>query len=197
MLRGELLSPVVLPPVHQTTRVLPTGRALSVQGFSDILESPLGTAAGLGWMTLLGFGVVALARGPAPGRFRWVLGSVLAGQIVLHLIYGEETFLYALHFLPILLLVVAMSTLTRWRPLVEVLLVPTILLVLWNNIGRLDETVQSPFHGEDPRLQVLSEPLSKGWEGRFWGSPRDDRAESSPGDGARSGGPIASLEESK
>ncbi|APW58832.1 hypothetical protein BSF38_00236 [Paludisphaera borealis] len=178
-LRGELLSPVVLPPIRQT-RELPSGRALSVQGFSDVLKSPVGTAASLGWMILLGLGVVALARGPAPSRFRRVLGAVLAGQLVLHLIYGEETFLYALHFLPILMLVVAMATLTRWRPLVEILLVPTILLVLWNNLDRLDEIVRTPFHGDDPRLQVLSGPLPKVWNQQMHPTPPASPSVASP-----------------
>ena len=47
-----------------------------------------------------------------------MLLAALLGQWGLHQVYGgEETFLYALHWVPLLVLVAAAGTLTRWRPL--------------------------------------------------------------------------------
>jgi hypothetical protein len=182
-LRGELLSPVVMPPIRQG-QVQRADRSLSVGGFSDILDSPVGTAAGLGWMILLGLGVVALVRGPAPPRFRLLLGSVLAGQVALHLVYGEEPYLSSLHFLPILLLVTAMPTLTRQRRLVELLLAPTILLALWNNLDRLNEIARTPYQKDDPRFQILCKP-----DHPLQREP-EDRASSPSGGDSRPGDPI-------
>jgi hypothetical protein len=48
-------------------------------------------------------------------KFRLVLGLTLLGQLGLHILYGNETFLYALHFAPLLILLAALSTLTRAR----------------------------------------------------------------------------------
>src|ERR1700709_2350829 len=42
-----------------------------------------------------------------------VLLLTLAGQIALHLVYGEETFLYGLHFVPLLIALAALSTTTK------------------------------------------------------------------------------------
>jgi hypothetical protein len=104
--------------------------------FSDLLA---GRVAVVLWSILFALGLVALVTGPAPGDFRFVLGSVLAGQIVLHLLYGEETFLYSLHFAVILIMVAAQASLTRLR--VPALLATAVLLLLigGNNFYRLDQ----------------------------------------------------------
>jgi hypothetical protein len=45
-----------------------------------------------------------------------MLGLAILGQLALHILYGEETFLYSLHFVPLLIVVAAASTLTSTRP---------------------------------------------------------------------------------
>jgi hypothetical protein len=70
------------------------------------------------WVCLLGFGGWVLARLPQYPRFRAMLALSIAGQIVLHLAYGGETFLYALDWLPLFITAAALATLTRWRPAV-------------------------------------------------------------------------------
>jgi hypothetical protein len=71
-------------------------------------------AVGL-WTALLGLGVWALFTLKQQGRWRFFLGVAIAGQFLLHLVYGKETFLYSLHFLPFLIALVALSLLTRMR----------------------------------------------------------------------------------
>src|SRR6185369_13946063 len=74
----------------------------------------------LSWVSLLGIAAWALARLPQHPRFRLMLTLSIAGQVVLHLAYGAETFLYALDWLPLFVSAAALATLSRWRPLVLV-----------------------------------------------------------------------------
>ncbi|MBE9041939.1 hypothetical protein IQ235_14240 [Oscillatoriales cyanobacterium LEGE 11467] len=72
-------------------------------------------AVGL-WVALFGLGLWALFSLKTHLKFRIFLGLLLSGQFVLHLVYtGRETFLYSLHFLPLFIILVALSTLTRAR----------------------------------------------------------------------------------
>ena len=74
-------------------------------------------AATAAWLGLLGWGVIRSARWDQERRI-WlvVLGSV-GGQFALHVLYGRETFLYAMHWAPLLVILAAGTTLTPWRPL--------------------------------------------------------------------------------
>jgi hypothetical protein len=56
-----------------------------------------------------------------------MLGLGLLSQMALHVFYGTETFLYALHWAPLFIVLVAFTTETRARP---VALVLTVMLVL-------------------------------------------------------------------
>ena len=89
-----------------------------------IQHSALGSAGLAGgiatalWGALLAVGVVTLLRKGPLRRVRLVAGGSLAGQALLHLLYGEETFLYSLHYLPLLVVAAALGTRTRLRPAV-------------------------------------------------------------------------------
>lgn len=148
-LRGILISPVVMPEIGQTMEQ-PTGRILSVQK-SPLRDGLLANITILLWVLLLLAGIAALARGPADERFRRMLALVLAGQVCLHLIYGEETFLYALHFVPLLVVTAALST-TLFPRITPALGFCLVLLAALNNVHRLDEATRMPFSGTDERL---------------------------------------------
>ena len=79
------------------------------------------------WFALIGMGAWSFIMMRNHRRFRFVLGTVLLGQFVLHMVYGNETFLYALHFVPLLVILAAFSTLTIARPVA--LIVATLLLL--------------------------------------------------------------------
>jgi hypothetical protein len=103
-----------------------------------------GVAVGL-WIILLGLGLWALFSIKQHRRLRIVLGLLLLGQLVLHIIYGEETFLYSLHFGPLLVILAALSTLTRKRRVVLVLVVALLVSAGINNglqFARATEFVQ-------------------------------------------------------
>lgn len=93
------------------------------------------------WSALLLAGARGIARPSAdsPRSFRGLLVTGLAGQFVLHAVYGIEAFLYALHFQPLLILVVAYGARTRLRPTVLVAVAALVPLLAGVNFERLAE----------------------------------------------------------
>ena len=63
-----------------------------------------------------------------------MLGFTLLGQWMFHVFYGNETFLYSLHFMPLLIFVAAASMLTRARPIALVLGASLLVGEFMNNI---------------------------------------------------------------
>jgi len=82
------------------------------------LDTLGGTAMAL-WLVLLAAGAygawVAWRRGGTARVLAMLVASLIAGQLALHILYGEETFLYSLHYLPLLVLLASFAALTRWR----------------------------------------------------------------------------------
>ena len=66
-------------------------------------------------------------------RFRLVLGGLLLFEFVLHLLYGEETFVYSLNFLPLLLAVAAFGAVGPGRRIVLSLTALLLCCVAFNN----------------------------------------------------------------
>jgi hypothetical protein len=109
---------VVMPEVQ----VLPYSGVTSCPLFS-VQFSPIGSSGPLGLITTLGWGVLLILglwaawRDPENKKFKVVVAFIIGGQLFLHLVYGEETFLYSLHWVPLLVLVAAFgltSTYRRW-----------------------------------------------------------------------------------
>jgi hypothetical protein len=67
------------------------------------------------WLCLLCAAAWALVRLPQLPRFRAMLALSIAGQVTLHLVYGNETFLYALDWMPLFVTAAALASLTRGR----------------------------------------------------------------------------------
>lgn len=101
------LSSVVLPEPRQITLSRNKGPfpALSIQMAP---QSVTGYIAGGLWGALVLVGLWAIAM--EPSTFDRCLVTVVLGQWVLHTAYGSETFLFAPHFVPLLVLVAAQST---------------------------------------------------------------------------------------
>lgn len=93
------------------------------------------------WSLLLLAGIRGIARpnGETLWSFRLVLLMGLGGQFALHAIYGIETFLYSLHFQPLLILMAAYGARTRLRPAVLVAVVALVPLLASVNLQRLHE----------------------------------------------------------
>jgi len=114
----------------------------------------LGTAAAGLWVALVVLGIWALFR-IAPHRpARVVLGLILFGQFVLHLAYGGETFLYSLHFAPLLVILAGLGTQTSARPAVLLLAGGLAVAAAVNNYSQFSKAVSFYPSNGSPREQV-------------------------------------------
>jgi hypothetical protein len=115
------------------------------------------------WGVLLGCGIWAFFRIKQQTRFRIALGLMILGQLILCLVYGEETFLYALHFAPLLLILAALSTLSRIR-LVVLVLAGVLLVTMGINNGsqfiKATETIQCLKHNDVRTTATMEEVLA-------------------------------------
>jgi hypothetical protein len=116
---SSLLAHTVIAPAP---RVVPSklGREfppwLNVQTSRPGSGSAWGTAGATLWAVLLALGLWSLVSLRKQRTLRLVLGLALLGQLGFHLVFGDHTFLYAAHFLPLLVLTAALGTLTSARP---------------------------------------------------------------------------------
>ncbi len=117
--------PLALRAMFSHVMVMPTIAIVAEAkwgGIMSVQHAALASAGGIGviaigmWAGLLLTGAWALAtRG---GPMRLPLGLALAGHVLVYSLYGEETFLYGLHMLPLLVAVAACATQSRLRPAV-------------------------------------------------------------------------------
>ena len=164
--------------------------------FSTQLSAP-GSASAWGvlavviWMSLLGLGIWGIFSSRSYLRFKVVLLATLAGQLLLHCLYGDETFLYSLHFLPLLILLAAFSTLTKARLLALALAIFLIPAIGINNISQFNTAISIVDEQAPQRHQVLKQmsrrprdPWPRG-EGHVVlaipGSAEEDKAYHEPG----------------
>jgi hypothetical protein len=142
-LAGFFLRGMVLPPMEQ-------GYAgyLSVQQ-SSVTSAPLFVVlAWVLWGGLLVAGVTGLMRS-GRARLRITLVAVLVSQLVLALVFGQETFVYALQSGPLLVALAAFGAFTpqrRWVLGGAALLVALAAVV---NIGRFSEAARLLHHRHD------------------------------------------------
>ncbi|WP_374877063.1 DUF6080 domain-containing protein [Microseira sp. BLCC-F43] len=114
-----------------------------------------GSIAVVLWMALLGLGLWGFFSTRKHGKLRIVLGLTLLGQLALHAVYGSETFLYSLHFLPLLVVLAAWSTQTPARPIALVLAGMLVLTAGVNNSSQLIKATEFVLTQGSPRDQVL------------------------------------------
>ncbi len=118
VMNAFIFHPMVMPAIQVVEQQDRPWRRMTVQPSRPGSATPWGAAAVLLWAALLGLGgwgwwqrMRTDAR-----RVPVMLGLLLAGQLGLHMVYGaEETFLYALHWAPLLIVLAALGTLTRAR----------------------------------------------------------------------------------
>ena len=115
---------------------------MTVQQMLPGSASVWGIAGVVCWTLLLALGAWTACRLKALRRFRLLVGFFLTAELILHLVYGaEEVFLYSLHWLPALLVVVACSALTRWRYLTRGLLAVLVVCAAVNNWRQFNNAV--------------------------------------------------------
>ena len=139
--RSLIFHSVVMPDL-QVVLEPKWGARLSVQGAALGSSGAVGGAATLLWATLLTGGIASLWAATTNRSIRRFVLPTLVGQLVLYNCYGEESFLYALHLAPLLVVCAAAGTTTtfrRWFLLGAGILI--VLLVI-NNFTTLDEARQ-------------------------------------------------------
>lgn len=109
------------------------GPLLSIQFASIGSTGYLGWAMTVIWSGLLGFGVWAAFRFPQQEKLNVVLGLTLLGQFSLHLLYGDETFLYSLAWLPLLVLIASRGVVSPHRRYVLAAVVVLVVGAGFNN----------------------------------------------------------------
>jgi len=111
-------------------------KILRMQGSSPGGDRWVGKLAAVVWVIVFGAGIHALVTHSGLGPFRLVLGLSLAGQFALHTIYGAETFLYSVHFGPMMVLTTAFLSQTRFRMAAVTLSSVLVILLIVNNLSR-------------------------------------------------------------
>ena len=150
-LGGEFISPLIAPTLAQ-----PTSTMLSFQ--ATIPQTVLG--GDLPYIIALGALLVILVAAVLeiikhPDRFSISLCAILSGQAILHLFYGEETFLYALHFAPLLVVVCAHAFRTSANAVTRAAMIILIISGTYNNVGRFFNAVSVPIEGADEILHRI------------------------------------------
>ncbi len=108
---------------------------LSTQGSSPGSGGYCGLVSVILWVVLLAVGVAGFFTTKKLRRFRIVLGLLLLGQLLLHAVYGDETFLYSLHFQFLLVIMVGFAMCTRFRTVALGLVAVLIVLLTINNLS--------------------------------------------------------------
>jgi hypothetical protein len=130
--RALLLHSIVMPRV-QATREAKWGSIMSVQRAAVGSSGPVGRVATLLWTALLAAGLWTLSQRHVNPLLRAALLMTLAGQSVVYLCYGEETFLYSLYVAPLLVVCAAVATNTSQRRWITTVAVILIALLALNN----------------------------------------------------------------
>lgn len=114
-----------------------------------------GTVAVISWTGLLIIGIWSFFTTKKQSKLRIVLGLIIVGQLLLHSIYGaSETFIYSLHFAPLLLILVAFSSLSRLRIVALVLAGLVVVSAGINNRSQFDRAIATLQTYGTPQQQV-------------------------------------------
>ncbi len=159
IIRANLLHTMVMPMIGERVRDKDRGGVqMSVQRAGAGSASPWGRLAVWLWGALLVLGAWGAVTLRPQRPLTLVVGLTLLGQLALHQVYGgEESFLYAAHFLPLLVVLAAFGTLTRARWVVVALAGALVVCAGMNNAHqfamatqRLEAYVQARTLGVHP-----------------------------------------------
>ena len=147
ILKSFVFHTMIMPAIQVTYfRVNPNFPVMTVQPSLPGSGSIWGTLAVPLWVALVGFGLWGLLSIKEHPQFRLVLALTLVGQLVLHLVFGREVFLFSLHFMPLLVILAALALLTRARLLVLSLAGTLAILLAINNAIQFQKARQFVQH---------------------------------------------------
>jgi hypothetical protein len=117
---------IVMPPIEIKQKP-GRGNVMTVPSAGLAAGSVLRRVALAAWFALLGVGLYGWLLHFRGSRLLRATAIVTAAEVLLHLLYGTETFLYALNLVPMLIILAACGTKTRVRGVV-ILLAVTVLV---------------------------------------------------------------------
>jgi hypothetical protein len=129
-------STMVMPPISVTKS--PDQWLTTVQGAYPWQAGPVAAIAVVAWLLMLG---LAFVVGRKETKLWWPAALSLGALFALHSVFGFETFLFSLHFLPFLLVMTGAVCFTRWRRPVLALAAVVIVLGGWHNWRSFQQTV--------------------------------------------------------
>ena len=162
VIHTAIVSSIVTPTIREYDQsIQPTGKRLTLQR-SSVFNSGWGFAilASL-WLAWLATGIYSLINTPHLRKFSFAILTILAGQLALHTVYGEETFLYALHFASPLIVIaggsfsILLSRQVLIRSLIASLLIGLIAINNLNGLNTASTTVN--INQPDERLLRLTD----------------------------------------
>lgn len=153
----SFVSHTIIMPAIQPLDKAPLQRVMTVQQSFPGSGSLAGYVAVAAWLVLLPLGLWACISEARRSRLLQLVLLITAAQLALHLIFGMETFLYSMHFLPLLLIIAASVTLTRFRlPGLALAGIVTISAAINNNLQfvqaveflRIMAQIAAAYHGK-------------------------------------------------
>jgi hypothetical protein len=136
--RAQLFHAMIMPEVTLlSSSEIPPGFLKVASQIISVQNAGVGSSGALGSLATVAWVLLAMLGGLTAAYARSGLGAlcglILAAQVLFHLVFGWETFLYTMHILPLLVVVVAGVTLTRLRTVGLALAVIVIVLGGINN----------------------------------------------------------------
>ena len=152
------ISSMVVPQINQyEQRIQASGKRLTIQKSVLINSGWLHSFLAFSWLFVLALGIIQLLQNKKMRKFSLVILSTLASQIALHSIYGEETFLYSLHFITILVVLSASSLRSLNRSKSIILIIILIFLIAVNNLIKFNYALKTTnINTNDERLYRLN-----------------------------------------
>lgn len=93
------------------------------------------------WGALVAGGVWTVVKRKASFKPALLVGVIIASNLALHAFYGDETFLYAMHFAPFFTIVAAWSLLSGGRMFVRAAIIGAAVLGFWHNGQQFERMV--------------------------------------------------------
>ncbi len=95
------------------------------------------------WAALAAAGLAAIVMTRKYSPFVLTLLGSLAGQLLLHSVYGAETFLYSAHIGPLMLLIAAYALINQtMRPYARIVCIALVATAAMNNLGQFSELTE-------------------------------------------------------
>jgi hypothetical protein len=151
---------VVMPPIDAVEKPR-RGLIMSIQRAPIGGNSLVWRSAAIAWLVLLACGVWGAVNLVSSSAVVRTVCMLVTAQIGLHVLYGTETFLYALHLVPLLVILASLSAKTAFRPAAVVLAVALLVLGGVNNARQWREAREFFLHHNAAGARDSAEPTQR------------------------------------